>query len=272
MQWTQKVDQVYWQESDVTTLCTPRCINAATGWKTKVEQACAKDYLRSGDRYVPADTLSDRMSEGLNIACMRSSSNQWCLLESYEWTGSDVIHVDCEANPTDSWCLNRADFSANQSRMSTLYDDDLLCSECFMKLLHARVTSDFLQDTDYGDYLINEFQDIQNVCKKTVGELTVRVLPGYPELSDGPELGKTTTTPSPVSSAPTPTPTICTGRTIDIRPELAEELTCHDIAEKYEIASGSIAVATNSDLCETDVEVCVPAACNLYQVGSNDTW
>jgi hypothetical protein len=272
MGWTQKVDQVYWQESDVITLCTSRCVNAAGLWKTKVESACTSDWLRHGERYVPADTLSDRISEGLSMACMQDSAERWCLIESYEWTGSDVVQVDCETFPTDPWCLNRAEFSANQSRMSTLYDDDLLCSECFMKQLYARITSEFLQDTDYGDYLVNEYQDIQNVCKKSVGELVTRIVPGYPHLTDGPDIGKPEYIP-PATSTPaaTPTPTACAGRTVDIRP-LLEEFDCHDIAEKYNIASGSLAVATKSSWCKTDVEICIPQACNLYYTQTNDTW
>ena len=204
------------------------------------------------------------------MACMQDSAKQWCLIELYEWTGSDVVQVNCEAFPTDPWCSNRAEFSANQSCMSTLYDDDLLCSECFMKLLYARVTSEFLQDTEYGDYLVNEYQDVQNVCKKSVGELVTRVAPGYPHLTDGSDIGKPAYTP-PASSTPTATPTACAGRTVDIRPLLAD-FDCHDIAEKYEIASGTLAAATKSHYCATDVEICIPQACNVYMTQTNDTW
>jgi len=237
-----------------------------------VEAACANDYLRSGERYVPADTLSGRFVEGLNMACMQSSFKEWCLPQSYEWTGSDVVQVDCDANPTDPWCLNRADFGANQSRMSTLYDDDLLCSECFLKFLHARVTSEFLQDTDFGDYLVDEFQDIQNVCQTTVGELVTRVIPGYAHITDAAEIGRPTTTGSPTTTDPTPTPIACSGRTVDVRPDRENGLTCHDIAEKYQIASGEIAIATKSDICDSQGEICIPPTCNLYQTARNDTW
>ena len=271
-QWTHKADQVYFEEKDVIALCTPDCVASTKKWSQNVEAACANDYLRSGERYVPADTLSSRFVEGLNMACMQSSSKEWCLPQSYEWTGSDVVQVDCDANPTDPWCLNRADFGANQSRMSTLYDDDLLCSECFLKLLHARVTSEFLQDTDFGDHLVNEFQDIQNVCRTTVGELVTRVLPGYAHITDGAEIGRPTTTGTPITTEPTPTPTACTGRVVDVRPDRAEGLTCHDIAEKYQIASGEIAIATKSDLCDSTGEICISPTCNLYKIAENDTW
>ena len=272
MGWTQKVDQVYWQESDVVTLYISRCNNAVDVWRTKAESACASYWLGYGERYVPADKLSERIFEGLNTACMQDSAKQWCLIESYEWSGSDVVQCDCEAFPTDLWCLNRAEFSANQSHISTLYDDGLLCSECFMKLLHAQVTSEFLHDTDFGDYLVNEYQDIQKVCKKSVGELITRVVPGYPHLTDGPDIGKDAYT-SPVSSthAATPTPTAFVGQVVEIRP-LLEEFDCHDIGEKYEIASGSFAAITKSSWCATDVETCIPQACNLYYTQVNNTW
>lgn len=272
MQWTHKVDEVYWQSTDVTTLCTASCMSDAADWRQNVATACVDDYYRSGDRYVPAESLSGRILEGLDMACMRSSSNEWCLVESYEWTGSDVIQMDCEANPNDPWCLNRADFGANQSRMSTLYDDDLLCSECFLKMLHARVTSDYLQDTEFGDYLVEQFQDVQDVCKTTVGDLVTRIGPAYARVTDEPEMALPSTTVSTTSSAPTPTSTVCRGRMVDLRPEREEELNCDEIAEKYQIASLEAAVATKNEFCDADGEVCIPLACTLYRVLTNDTW
>ncbi|KAI0206818.1 LysM domain-containing protein [Astrocystis sublimbata] len=268
--WTQKVDQVYWEGADVATICTPSCISSAADWKLQVESACMDDYLRSGERYVPADTLSGRFVEGLNMACIKSSSNEWCLPASYDWVGSDVVQVDCDMFPTDPWCLNRADPSSDNSRISALYDDDLLCSECFLKILHARVTSDFLPDTDFSDYLVNEFQDVQNVCQTTVGELVTRIVPGYPHITDGGELGIPTTSPT-TTSDPIPTSTVCAGRMIDIRPDREEGLTCHDIAEKYELASGEFAIATKSEYCDATGPICVPNTCNLYLVDMDDT-
>jgi hypothetical protein len=103
-----------------------------------------------------------------------------------------------------------------------------------------------LQDTDFENYLVEEYQVIQSFCKKCVGELVTRIVPGYPHLTDAPDIGKGAYT-SPVSSthAAAPTPTVCAGRVADLRP-LPEEINCHDIAEKYEVASGSLAAATKS--------------------------
>lgn len=270
--WTFKVDQVYWELEDVTALCTSQCMTLIKRWKTQVEAACANDWIRSGQRFVPAATLSQRVADGLNMACLQSSTREWCLLESYEWTGSDVIQVDCEANPNDQWCADPGNFASNQSRLSTLYDDDLLCSECFLKVLHARVTSEFLQDTDFGDYLVDEFQDVQNVCNAQVGELVTRVAPDYPYLTDAASIGRPTPTPSPVTSTPTSSPTACAGRMLDLRPDPDEFLSCDDIAERYGIASADVAVATKSIYCESSGTVCVPARCDVYMVDRNDTW
>jgi hypothetical protein len=256
----------------MTALCTPQCMSMTKRWKVQVETACADNWIRSGQRYVPAHSLSERIAEGMNMACMQSSSKRWCLLDSYGWTGSDVIPVDCEALPSDPWCLDRGDFANNQSRMSTLYDDNLLCSECFLKILHARVTSEFLQDTDYADYLVDEFQDIQSVCKTKVGELTTRMAPGYPHVTDAAAIGRPMGTPSPVTPTPSPSATACGGRMVELRPDPEEFLTCDDIASRFSVATGDIAVATNNFYCDSKGEVCIPNTCEVYFVGNNDTW
>lgn len=268
-QWTLNVDRIYWQEEDVTTLCTAGCTDGAKQWKTAVEEACGDQYLLSGDKYVPADTLSGRFTDGLNVACAQSSTNQWCLLESYDWVGSDVVQVDCEVFPEDPWCLNKAEPSANNSRISTLYDDELLCSECFIKMLRLRVNSDFLPDADFSDYLTDEIQDIEKVCSVESEPLTTRAVPWYPELSDAPLIGITST---PTSTTAEPTATACTGRTVDIVPDLEEEMSCHDIAEKYEAGSGAVAMATKNEYCTTTEKICLPEKCTLYSVETNQTW
>lgn len=133
------------------------------------------------------------------MACLRDTSSKWCLPASYNWTGSDVVQVDCEANPMDPWCINPANVSADNSRISTLYDDDLLCSECFLNMLYHRVTSEFLPDTDYSDYLVAEFQDIQSVCQTSVGPLATRSIPLYPYATELQELNDTAPEPTGIS-------------------------------------------------------------------------
>ncbi|OAA74234.1 LysM domain-containing protein [Cordyceps fumosorosea ARSEF 2679] len=268
-QWTLNVDRLHWEEPDVAGLCTKDCTAGAARWRTDVKAACADQYVRSGDRYVPADTLSGRFTDGLNVACAQSSKDQWCLLASYDWVGSDVVQVDCDANPADPWCLNKAEPLANHSRISTLYDEELLCSECFVKMLRLRVNSDFLPDADFSDYLTDELQDVERVCGSKAEPLTTRALPWYPELTDGPLIG-ITTTPTTTTTA-RPTATVCAGRTVDIGPDLEQEMSCHDIAEKYEVGSGAVAMATRSEFCYTDKPICIPQKCTLYTVEDGQT-
>lgn len=268
-QWTLNVDRIHWTEPDVVALCTTECTAGAQRWKAAVGAACADQYIRSGDKFVPADTLSGRFSDGLNVACAASSSKEWCLLESYDWVGSDVVQVNCEANPQDPWCINKAEPLANNSRISTLYDDKLLCSECFIKMLRLRVKSDYLPDADFSDYLTDELQDIEKVCGKESEAITTRAVPWYPDVSDGPLIGIPTTTST---STAQPTPTLCTGRMVDIVPDLEEGMICHDIAEKYETGSGEVAIATKNNLCRTTKPICLPQKCTLYAVEANQTW
>ncbi|GKT66394.1 LysM domain-containing protein [Colletotrichum tofieldiae] len=170
-------------------------------WTETVASACNEDWLVVGDRAVPAETLSLRFAEGLEMACLRYTSSKWCLPASYNWIGSAVVQVDCAANPTDPWCINPANVSAENSRISTLYNDDLLCSECFLNMLYRRVTSEFLPDTDHSDYLVGEFQDIQSVCQTSIGPLATRAVPLYPYAT---ELNETAPEPPVIPSTGAP--------------------------------------------------------------------
>ena len=206
------------------------------------------------------------------MACMKSTTNQWCLLESYDWVGSDGIQLDCEANPSNPGCSNSNNVTSGNTRISTLYEDELLCSECFLKIFHARVTSDFLPDTDYSEYLVDEFQDIQAVCQTTVGELLTRPLPHYAHATEHPSYASSTTTPTTTTSS-TPTATACAGREVDVTAALGEELdACNYLALEYGVATGSLMIATASRECYSPSLVCVPQSCRLLQVEEGDTW
>ncbi|KAH7317112.1 hypothetical protein B0I35DRAFT_337390, partial [Stachybotrys elegans] len=283
-QWTIKIDDVYWTEKDVGALCVPNCISKARDWSKAVQVACRDDWMTAGERAVPAESLSLRFLEGLEMACMRSKSNEWCLLKSYEWVGSDVVQVDCAAKPNDPWCIDKGNVSAENSRMSSLYDDDILCSECFLKTLHARLSSEFLQDTDYADYLVDEFQDIQSVCKTTVGDLTTRAIPGYPAATETSNPGQPEPDPGhdeppededpddgDDAEDPQPDiPTNCTGRAIDVRYASGEGVAaCNELSLKYGVATGELMLATNSEECYSFNFVCVPERCQLLRTG---TW
>ncbi len=41
------------------------------------------------------------------------------------------------------------------------------------------MTSDFLPDHDYSDYLVDQYQDLLSICNATVTNLTIRAVPNY---------------------------------------------------------------------------------------------
>lgn len=41
------------------------------------------------------------------------------------------------------------------------------------------MSSPYLPDSDYSDYLVDQYQDILDICKTSMPELVVRALPYY---------------------------------------------------------------------------------------------
>ena len=46
-------------------------------------------------------------------------------------------------------------------------------------MFHQRMSSPYLPDADYSDYLVAQYQDILDVCKATMPELVIRDIPFY---------------------------------------------------------------------------------------------
>ena len=149
------------------------------------------------------------------------------MVESLSWVGSDVIRPDCSVYPSDPSCSNPANVTAANQRMANLYNDTILCDECFMKIFYQRLGSDFLPDSSYSEYLVDQMQDIQDVCTTTIGVISTRGVYAYPPTTPTPILANVTA-PNPntttayatsttaaasmsasatVSSVVTPTPT-----------------------------------------------------------------
>lgn len=48
----------------------------------------------------------------------------WCLTESQDWIGSDIVRADCSVNPSDPTCGGNASaIPAENMRMANLYND-----------------------------------------------------------------------------------------------------------------------------------------------------
>lgn len=140
-----------------------------------------------------------------------------------------------------------------------------LCSPCFLTVMWYRINSLFLPDSDYSDYLIEQYQDIQDICQMAMPDTVVRALPSYataPNITYLPP----GTDPANNSSAPSSSSGNCSDQTLS--PSSAG---CASLSQQYGVTTGDLQAATDSDDCVVVDTTCVPSACTLSQVNSGDS-
>ncbi|KAL9580260.1 MAG: hypothetical protein Q9212_004601 [Teloschistes hypoglaucus] len=263
------VDNFYWELDNVTDLCTASCFNAVDDWDNDVQTRCALDSITAYGKAVPAASVSGRYFDGFHIACLTNQNAteradvdmSYCLIESQNWVGSDVIRPDCTTDTSDPSCADPTDVSPDNERLANLYGNDVLCSECFIQMMYQRLTSPYLPNHDYSDYLIGQYQDILDVCKYTnnMPELIIRVPPDY------------TTVVPPTLEFNVTTGTSCNGQTI-VKRTLDPNANCNTIAQAFHVATGDVQAATGDDNCAISTDsICLPAPCSLHQIVTGDS-
>ena len=164
-QMSNTVDSYLWTIEDVTDLCTPACIASTAKWWSDVQTRCAAENIAAYGKMVPAETIAGRFFDELSIACLQSgiisngsasnnsapfanttsaptssapysnsssasnttsSGPSWCLIESQEWIGSDIIRPDCTTDSTDLSCEDPLNVSPENERIANLYPHDLV--------------------------------------------------------------------------------------------------------------------------------------------------
>ncbi|KAK9772777.1 hypothetical protein AB5N19_03209 [Seiridium cardinale] len=261
------LENYWWEEDNVTALCGGDCWRSASKWSDNITDACYEEYVPAYGKLVPAYAIADRLLDGMNLACLPSGSDDyaWCLTESQSWIGSDLVRADCTTNPSDPTCGGNASAIPSESiRMANVYSDDTLCNPCFVQMLYARVTSPFLTDAAHSEYLVDQLQDICDVCSTDVPDFTVRGLPTYqsaPPLSSL-NLGDVTT--SLTTTAPAASAT-CAGQLI------SSGSGCDVLSNNYGVATGDLQKLTGSNTCQVTGTVCLPAACSLQQLAGGET-
>ncbi|KAI1212568.1 uncharacterized protein F4807DRAFT_450236 [Annulohypoxylon truncatum] len=277
-------ENYWWEDDNVTALCGTNCSDAAQDWDLNVASACDDQYYSAYGKLVPAWTISERFVDGIGIACLSSmtEADTWCLPLSQNFTGSDIIRADCDTNPSDPSCSgNASSIPSDDVRMANLYDDDVLCNDCFVQMLYRRVTSSYLEDSDYSDYLVGQLQDIADVCSTLIPNIAVRQLPTYEVAPPVTSINfgantTTTTTSSPAAS------TTCSGQTLGGEAkrrgvsfwsleERQASSSCDALSSQYGVTTGDLQYLTGSDTCQVSKSICLPAACKLAQVASGDT-
>ncbi|KAI0856210.1 hypothetical protein F4860DRAFT_493672 [Xylaria cubensis] len=276
VQMTQSLENYWWTDDNLTAICTPNnetstsCADAVTSWNGDAAAACDEQYFAAYGQLLPIWSVTERFRDSISFACLESWSDNfaWCLTESQEWVGADVLRADCDADPTDPTCSGDVTSIPESSiRMANLYGDDILCNDCFINQLYARVTSPFLPDSDHSDYLVDQLYDIQDICNVTVPDYTVRLLDWYdtaPPLTST-DLGGSATVTS-TSTAP-PATTTCVGQNVKEN----SSTTCDSLSLRYGVSTGALQWFSNSDTCDTSGGVCLPESCNLKQVMNGET-
>ncbi|CZS88472.1 uncharacterized protein RAG0_00214 [Rhynchosporium agropyri] len=257
-------DNYYWEDENITDVCDGNCTLQARDWDLSVSLACSDQWISAYGKLIPADSISGRFVDGLKTVCLGSTTDdRWCLGASQNWTGADIIQPDCNINPSDPSCSSNVTLP-EYTRMANLYSNDVLCDNCFVQMLYARITSPFLADSDQSDFLVSQLQDIGDVCNITVPEIVVRALPGYvkaPPVTST-HFGGTTTTST--TSIPA-TSTTCAGQLI------ASGSGCAALSTKYGIATGDLQKISGSDTCVISSSTCFPAACTLQTLPTGAT-
>lgn len=128
-------------------------------------------------------------------------------------------------------------------------------------MMYQRLTSPYLPDHDYSDYLIGQYQDILDVCNYTnnMPDLVIRVPPDY------------TTAVPPTLEFNVTADVTCTGQTI-VKSTLDPNANCNTIAQAFKVATGDVQAATGDDNCAiSTTSICLPAPCTLHQIATDDT-
>lgn len=250
---SQGLDNNYWYLDNITTLCTPDCATSLSSWLITVEDSCSADNITQGGVQVEAKAMALQFTHNHDIACMQDSSSNWCFYESQDWQGSDYIRWDpgyCLQDPEPEECnsgnFSVTDISPEMSAMKNLYDESLLCNECFLELYRQRLLDPWLVQGNFTDYLVDQFDDIQTNCSTT--------LP-YTTSASTLYLGTVTVTTTTAAVA-----TTCTGQSVD---PLATPMICNDLSDTYNVSTGDARVATADFFCQFNDTICLPLPCEL---------
>ncbi|KAK3333069.1 hypothetical protein B0T19DRAFT_458160 [Cercophora scortea] len=262
-------DKYWWEMDNITDLCGSTCQEEAGIWYSDVMSYCSGQWIPAAGSWIPADSVAGRYADGVNTLCLWSyEKDNFCYPESQEWVGSDFFQVDCDVNPSDPSCANNGTgIDAASQRMANLYSDELspvlkLCDDCFIKVLYNRVSSPFLADSDNVEYLVNQLQDIADVCSTSLAPITTRAVIKWEGLPT--TVATTTATATASASA---TPTTCAGQIISTNAGLG----CDALSTQYGLATGNLKVVSGSDTCVISSAKCFPARCSLGLVPSGAT-
>jgi len=122
-------------------------------------------------------------------------------------------------------------------------------------MMHQRLSSPYLADSDFSDYLVGQFTDMQSVCTTTMA-LTTRTIVTYAPATAFPNFPTTTTTSVPANAT-------CTGQLISPK---SPPLLCDQLSTTYGVTTGDLIAVTQDWSCGFTSPICVPRNCSLSWV------
>ncbi|KAF6223147.1 hypothetical protein HO173_013268 [Letharia columbiana] len=224
---------------------------------------------------------------------LNNSTFNYCFLDAQNWVGIDITAPDCTLDSSQTLCTDPD--AAN--RIANLYNDTVLCSNCFLSVMWWRINSPFLPDTDESDYLIEQYQDITDVCNVTMPPSLIRALPSYPAAPSPPYLTPGTDPNANLTASISGT---CGGQTISrsnskrdgmevaerdsellelendysgyARVKRASAGSCDSLSQSYGVTTGDLQSITGNDDCSFSASsICVPLKCEVAQVGNDQS-
>ncbi|KAE8326141.1 hypothetical protein BDV39DRAFT_216108 [Aspergillus sergii] len=254
--------------SNTTKLCTQECAASLSSWLNAVDRDCDRQTVFVGDVYMLAKTVPTAWKEGYDLVCLQDSSSDWCFVNSQRWQGSDYIRWDPEVcyyeyeGGAPPECLD-PDFSTTQMTkdmmdVTNLYEKDLLCSECFIKMWRQRLMSALLPSGEHTDYLLNQYSTIQEYCSTKLPVTTYETT----------LFASTRTMPVTATGTPLPSPTSCPGQLIEPSDSW---MGCREISDKYNVSTGAVVDATQDKQCQFDTPLCLPKPCEIDTIWGKTT-
>lgn len=194
-QMSNTVDSYLWTTENVTDLCTPACVTSTAKWWSDVQDRCTMDNIVVYGKIIPAESIAGRFFDGLGIACLQPSSNSnssaptgsapssnttsasngsapysnsssasnmtssgpsWCLIESQEWVGSDIIRPDCSTNSTEPSCLDPSNIDPENERIANLYSNEMVSKRAPVQIFSLHLIMHVFESADvYSSFVAN---------------------------------------------------------------------------------------------------------------------
>ncbi|KAJ6018171.1 hypothetical protein N7451_001550 [Penicillium sp. IBT 35674x] len=252
---------------NITTLCTTTCQDSLQTWGSEVETACAGQTVLQSGVIVEAKALSLSLTYNAQIACLQDSQSNWCFFDSQDWQGSYYIRYDatmCSDESDMPAICNETDFdissmTAEMQEMTNLYNSSFFCDECFLELYRMRLLDPWLTASNFTDYLIEQFDSVQENCSTTLS-YTTSSSTLYIGAQTTIATATATTTGNTATTSTSAATATCIGQLIQ---PISDWLSCNVLSDTYNVSTGDARLATSDYDCYFDAPVCLPLPCTI---------